>query len=185
MSHCDLAPEIEQAKLVKASKKFARLLAEHHGTRDINRPVEKDANLDLPVMDNPPPFRSEPVKIRERIVCIPVYIDAAKQKSRPSIGLIMSIVADFYSIDLEELQSQRRQADSVFARQVIMYLSKDMTPRSYPEIGRYLGGRDHTTVMHGFRKIERCVLADAKLAAEIAELRARIVSEVQQFTVAA
>ena len=57
-----------------------------------------------------------------------------------------------------------------------MYLAKTMTPRSYPEIGKRFGGRDHTTVLHAVRKIEGMVAADEMLAQEIEFLR-RIIED--------
>jgi chromosomal replication initiator protein len=57
-----------------------------------------------------------------------------------------------------------------------MYLSKTMTPRSFPEIGRRFGGRDHTTVLHAVRKIEELISGDQKLSHEI-ELLRRLINE--------
>ncbi|MBA4326380.1 MAG: chromosomal replication initiator protein DnaA, partial [Rhodobacter sp.] len=56
-------------------------------------------------------------------------------------------------------------------RQVAMYLSKQLTPRSLPEIGRRFGGRDHTTIMHGVRKIEELMTIDSQLADDLQLLR--------------
>jgi chromosomal replication initiator protein len=52
-----------------------------------------------------------------------------------------------------------------------MYLSKHMTPRSLPEIGRRFGGRDHTTIMHGVRKIEEMMATDSQLSDDLQLLR--------------
>jgi chromosomal replication initiator protein len=57
-----------------------------------------------------------------------------------------------------------------------MYLSKMLTPRSFPEIGRRFGGRDHTTVLHAVRKIEELIGADTKLGHEV-ELLKRLINE--------
>lgn len=56
-------------------------------------------------------------------------------------------------------------------RQVAMYLSKQMTSRSLPEIGRRFGGRDHTTVMHGVKRIEELKSADSQIADDLELLR--------------
>ncbi len=64
-----------------------------------------------------------------------------------------AVCADF-SVTLDSLISQRRSRDVVVPRMIAMYLCKTMTPRSYPEIGRAFGGRDHTTVMNAVRKID-------------------------------
>jgi chromosomal replication initiator protein len=70
--------------------------------------------------------------------------------------------------------SSRRTANVVRPRQVAMYLSKVMTPRSLPEIGRRFGGRDHTTVLHAVRKIEGLVGNDTMLADEIEVLKRQL-----------
>jgi chromosomal replication initiator protein len=57
-----------------------------------------------------------------------------------------------------------------------MYLAKTMTPRSFPEIGKRFGGRDHTTVLHAVRKVEELAAADEVLAQEI-ELLKRLIQE--------
>ena len=75
-----------------------------------------------------------------------------------------------------ELLSNRRTRTIVKPRQVAMYLSKVMTPRSLPEIGRRFGGRDHTTVLHAVRKIEDLSGTDNNLAQEL-ELLRRLISD--------
>ena len=61
-------------------------------------------------------------------------------------------------------------------RQIAMFLAKTMTPRSFPEIGRRFGGRDHTTVLHAVRKIEDLLEKDNKLSQEV-ELLKRLINE--------
>ncbi len=71
-----------------------------------------------------------------------------------TIDQIMRQVTEYYNLRMAEILSARRARDIARPRQVAMYLSKKMTSRSLPEIGRKFGGRDHTTVMHAVRKIE-------------------------------
>ncbi len=73
---------------------------------------------------------------------------------RVSIDQIQRQVADYYNIRLADLLSARRTRQIARPRQIAMYLAKQMTPRSLPEIGRKFGGRDHTTVMHAVRKVD-------------------------------
>lgn len=73
---------------------------------------------------------------------------------RLTIEDIQKRVAEFYRIKLSDMQSQRRSQTLVRPRQVAMYISKQYTTRSLPEIGRKFGGRDHTTVLYAVRKIE-------------------------------
>jgi chromosomal replication initiator protein len=70
-----------------------------------------------------------------------------------------------------DLLSQRRHRSVVWPRQIGMYLAKQLTHRSLPEIGRRFGNRDHTTVLHAIRKIEGVIAGDAGLRDEIDELK--------------
>jgi chromosomal replication initiator protein len=89
---------------------------------------------------------------------------------------IQRIVARHYNVSKTELLSNRRTRTIVKPRQVAMYLSKVMTPRSLPEIGRRFGGRDHTTVLHAVRKIEDLSGGDNTLAQEL-ELLRRLIND--------
>lgn len=70
-----------------------------------------------------------------------------------SVDNIQKVVADYYKVKVSELQGKRRLAGFVLPRQVAMYLAKELTQRSLPDIGENFGGRDHTTVLHAVRKI--------------------------------
>jgi chromosomal replication initiation ATPase DnaA len=100
-------------------------------------------------------------------------LDSVRPRS-VEIAKIQSVVADHYRLSRVEMISARRHQRIVFPRQVAMYLAKVLTTRSYPEIGRRLGGRDHTTVMHAVRKIESRVASDAVFAAEVDGLKAAL-----------
>lgn len=73
---------------------------------------------------------------------------------RVDIRRIQETVSDYFSISLKDLVGQRRDQKVVRPRQVAMYLCKELTGSSYPEIGNQFGGKDHTTVMHACRKVE-------------------------------
>ncbi|HEX6842237.1 MAG TPA: chromosomal replication initiator protein DnaA [Stellaceae bacterium] len=90
---------------------------------------------------------------------------------RVTIDEIQKRVAEHYNIRLADMHSARRARAVARPRQVAMYLCKQLTPRSLPEIGRKFGGRDHTTVMHAVRKIEELRAADRTLAEDIELLR--------------
>ncbi len=92
---------------------------------------------------------------------------------------IQKVVARHYNVSKNDLLSNRRTRIIVRPRQIAMYLSKILTPRSLPEIGRRFGGRDHTTVLHAVRKIEGMLKEDNKLAQEI-ELLKRLIHETGQ-----
>jgi chromosomal replication initiator protein len=84
-----------------------------------------------------------------------------------SIEDIQKKVAEHFNIKLADMHSPRRARALARPRQVAMYLSKQLTSRSLPEIGRKFGGRDHTTVMHGVKKIEELLQLDPGLEEEI------------------
>ncbi|MCA3248982.1 MAG: chromosomal replication initiator protein DnaA [Holosporaceae bacterium] len=84
-----------------------------------------------------------------------------------SIEDIQKKVAEHFNIKLADMHSPRRARALARPRQVAMYLSKQLTSRSLPEIGRKFGGRDHTTVMHGVKKIEELLQSDPGLEEEI------------------
>ncbi|OWU85644.1 chromosomal replication initiation protein [Oceanicola sp. 22II-s10i] len=80
-------------------------------------------------------------------------------------------VADHYSIRLSDMLGPKRVRSLARPRQVAMYLAKTMTSRSLPEIGRRFGGRDHTTVLHGVRRIEELMAIDGQVAEDLELLR--------------
>jgi chromosomal replication initiator protein len=88
-----------------------------------------------------------------------------------SIDEIQRKVSDYYGIRLNDLLSSRRSRAVARPRQVAMYLAKQLTPRSLPEIGRKFGGKDHTTVMHGVKRIEQLRGEDAQIAEDVEVLR--------------
>nr|WP_047805342.1 chromosomal replication initiator protein DnaA [Pelagerythrobacter marensis] len=91
-------------------------------------------------------------------------------RRRITIDEIQRTVCQFYRIDRAEMSSKRRARAVVRPRQVAMYLSKVLTPRSYPEIGRKFGGRDHSTVIHAVRLIEDLRQRDADMDGDVRSL---------------
>jgi len=90
---------------------------------------------------------------------------------RVTIEEIQRRVAEHYNIKQSEMTSQRRARMVARPRQVAMYLSKQLTSRSLPEIGRRFGGRDHTTVMHAVKRVEKLCMEDHAFAEDIDLLR--------------
>lgn len=86
---------------------------------------------------------------------------------RISIDEIQTQVAEHYQIRKAEMTSARRAREVARPRQVAMYLSKQLTPKSLPDIGRRFGGRDHTTVIHAVRQIEKLRASDPDIDAAI------------------
>ncbi len=90
---------------------------------------------------------------------------------RVTIEEIQKQVANHFNIRLSDMHSARRARSVARPRQVAMYLAKQLTARSLPEIGRKFGGRDHTTVMHAVRKVEELKTIDPGFAEDIELLR--------------
>ncbi len=93
-----------------------------------------------------------------------------------TVDEIQRAVAEYYNLRLSELLSARRSRNIARPRQVAMYLAKQLTERSLPEIGRRFGGRDHTTVIHAVRKIEELRQQDAALDEDIHRLTRQLQS---------
>ncbi len=90
---------------------------------------------------------------------------------RVTIDEIQKAVAEHFTIKMAEMTSSRRARIVARPRQVAMYLAKQLTSRSLPEIGRKFGGRDHTTVMHAVKRIEELIASDRALAEDVELLR--------------
>ena len=90
---------------------------------------------------------------------------------RLTIDEIQKAVATHFNIKVADMHSARRSRSVARPRQVAMYLAKQLTPRSLPEIGRMFGGRDHTTVIHAVRKVEELIAADPAIAEDVDLLR--------------
>jgi len=90
---------------------------------------------------------------------------------RITIEEIQKRVSEHFNVRLADMHSARRARAIARPRQVAMYLSKQLTSRSLPEIGRKFGGRDHTTVMHACKKIEELKVTDSGFAEDVELLR--------------
>ena len=101
--------------------------------------------------------------------CLADILRASDRKV--TIEEIQRKVAEHYNIRLSDMIGPKRLRAVARPRQVAMYLSKQLTSRSLPEIGRRFGGRDHTTIMHGCKKIEELMSTDSQLADDLQMLR--------------
>ena len=110
----------------------------------------------------------------------PVTLESAEEllqdllrasERRVTIEDIQRRVADHYNLRIADILSPRRARPVARPRQIAMYLAKALTQHSLPEIGRKFGGRDHTTIIHGVRKVEELMERDANLAADVDSLR--------------
>jgi chromosomal replication initiator protein len=94
-----------------------------------------------------------------------------------SVDRIIEAVAQFYNLETKDLLGRRRSKDIVRARQIAMYLAREETDASLPQIGRALGGRDHTTVLHGYTKIHAQVEEDDRLRREMLAIKELLYNE--------
>lgn len=93
-----------------------------------------------------------------------------------NVNKILKAVCNFYSVTMPEIKGKRRNKEVVIPRQIAMYLMYDMTETPFMSIGELLGGRDHTTVMHGVRKVENELKLSPRVQNEIADIKQYIFS---------
>jgi chromosomal replication initiator protein len=104
--------------------------------------------------------------------------DVTASRARPlTPAEVLDAVAKQYKTDPKLLRGKQRDKEIVLPRQVAMYLMREETTASLMEIGRELGGRDHTTVLHGWEKIKREVEVDDRLRRDVLTVRERLLSE--------
>ncbi|MBO9411772.1 MULTISPECIES: chromosomal replication initiator protein DnaA [unclassified Ruegeria] len=101
--------------------------------------------------------------------CLADVLRASERKI--TVEEIQRKVSDYYNIRLSDIIGPKRLRSYARPRQVAMYLCKQLTSRSLPEIGRRFGGRDHTTVMHGVKRIEELKTTDGQIAEDVEMLR--------------
>ena len=93
-----------------------------------------------------------------------------------TIEEIIKTVANHFKIGIKDMLSRKKTKNIVFPRQIAMYLSRTITEESYPEIGNKFGGKDHATVMHACKKIEKEISLNRKIATIIENLKMSITS---------
>ncbi len=99
------------------------------------------------------------------------------RKERISVSEIIDTVAEHYGITQDELIGPCRQKEFVLPRQIVMYLAREETTASFPEIGQALGGRDHTTVLHGSQKMSREIEKKNSLRRDLIAIRESLYRE--------
>lgn len=97
-----------------------------------------------------------------------------KQSKQVTIDLIIDVVASYFNLRIEDFKSQRRTRNVAYPRQIAMYLSRKLTDTSLPKIGEEFGGRDHTTVIHAYEKINEGLKGDEGLQEAVNEITKRI-----------
>jgi chromosomal replication initiator protein len=102
--------------------------------------------------------------------------DIVSRQSELTVAQVVTAVAKFYRMDEETLLGRGRNKETTAARHMAMYLAREETGASLPQIGEALGGRDHTTVMHGWEKIASTIEQNDKLRREMLAIREIIYS---------
>jgi chromosomal replication initiator protein len=108
------------------------------------------------------------------LVDVRAHFAAPADAGRPTVERIVRRVSDYYHLEPRQLRSTRRQRGLLIARQVSMYLARRLTQLSLQEIGACFGGRDHTTVLHACRKVDRALKSDAKLRGAVQDMQAEL-----------
>lgn len=95
----------------------------------------------------------------------------AEPRLPPTPDLILTAVCKYFELERDDMLSKSREKRVAYPRQIAMYLMRELAHRSLVEIGTFLGGRDHSTVHHGWRKMERSQSVDPETKRDIAALR--------------
>ena len=104
------------------------------------------------------------------------FLDLSQGNPAGGVGAesIVAVVLDHYEMEATDLLSARKVRTIERARQVGMYLARQLTPLSLTQIGSLFGGRDHTTVLYALRKIEKNLSSDLRLRSEVEAIRSRL-----------
>ena len=137
-----------------------------------------DLGIDLRRKDEPEAVAPyTPLPAFTEIIPLPVEMTATPSDERKiKVREIQDAVCEHFDIALIDLLSHRKTVVLSLPRQIAMYLAKTLTPRSLPEIGRYFDGRDHTTVLHAVRKIDRKLQTDVELTENIQAIKTKILA---------
>ena len=143
-------------RMIAASTKFLALLNKHHAPPE---PVKIEV------------VEPEPTN-NEEVLCIHCAqkLRNVVERTTPKIRDIKNAVSDYFGVTILDLDSARRTQPLTTYRQIAMYLCRHMTTRSYPEIGRFFGGRDHTTVLHAAQNVASRIKSDWRVAFDVAHL---------------
>jgi len=158
---------------VYCSRILLRRLIDNHATTDFEMPAMEEPEDTPP---EPPARNLEPDWWHTMWFGDLITARGPLKGEAPTIAHIQTVVARSYKLTRADLTSARRTHNVVLPRQIAMYFAKTMTPRSYPEIGRRFGGRDHTTAIHSVQKITARCVSDPEFARTIAALKADILA---------
>jgi hypothetical protein len=113
-----------------------------------------------------PPPEPEPIPPEPDPIAPPPLV-----KGLNPVATIVRAASRHSGYSAADIISHRHRADLVRVRHIVMYLAYRLTTYTFPGIGRFLDGRDHTTILHGVRKIERLIQSDERLSDDVAAIR--------------
>lgn len=166
------------------SDPFIAALFTHHRERASDSLLQRLMPVPVPGTEKTVQPDYEAMKADRRaagnIVYLPVSMGNGKVRDmitvmgvpKPTMRLILKEVCDFYELTKEEVIGQRRSKEIVRARQAAMYLCCRLTMNATPAVGRFFGGRDHTTVLHALKRIKAS--KDERLQDEVEILKLRV-----------
>ena len=138
--------------------------------RDIP-PVQQFVSVPAKVQKFALPKRTRPIEVTDA----EAVFFTLPQPKLPTLRNIIGLICETYNVSRPVLFSSLRSVEIVMPRQIAYYLSRKCAMRSLNEIARAFGGRDHTTVLSGYRKIERLRQIDPELDAQLRALEARLI----------
>ncbi len=121
--------------------------------------------------------------LSERNMCIELAKEAlkdlvaSKKENKVTIKLIQQITSDYYNVSLQEMIGKKRNKSLSLPRQIAMYLAREMTEESFPHIGGEFGGKDHTTILHGYNKIKKEMETNPNLRSNVENLKRKILNK--------
>lgn len=153
----ELADTIAMRGIHRGTDELLKLLNEHH-SYDIRPPKG---------------WRKREPEKAPAVPSKPLWFRMIDDKPVATMDNIVRVVAKFYGVTPNDIRSESREADAVHPRMVAVYVARSITEMSFPKIGRFLGGRDHSTAMHSFQKIKRLIAeGNKRLEADVATISA-------------
>ncbi|MCZ7540319.1 MAG: chromosomal replication initiator protein DnaA [Anaerolineae bacterium] len=172
------APEVDTRLAILTNKSAARgtaLPAEVAGIL-AQQPIENVRELEglLTQLLARATLTSQPLSVALAGQVLSHHTPSPLTRRTTNISDVLQATATYHQLSLDDLLSKRRTKEVVRARQIAMYLAREETDASLPEIGAAIGGRNHSTVLYGYQKIAKSVEADAALRREVSEIRRQL-----------
>ena len=111
------------------------------------------------------------------VVTLPIAVESLKDQLsdksvyKNDVHRIQRVVCDYFKIDMDDLKGKKRNKNINYPRQIAIYLCRVMTDESFPKLGTYFGGRDHSTIINAYQKIENDLKTNDQLEIVINELK--------------